>query len=57
MTNNRADLIFYNGKIATQDDRRTVAQAVAIRDGKFAAVGTDGEVMALSHRRHQADGP
>src|ERR1051326_320902 len=47
MTNNRADLILFNGKIATQDDRHTVAQAVAIRDGKFAAVGTDREVMAF----------
>ena len=47
MTNNRADLILFNGKIATQDDRRTVAQAVAIRDGKFTAVGTDRDVMAF----------
>jgi hypothetical protein len=47
MTNNRANLILFNGKIATQDDLRTVAQAVAIRDGKFVAVGTDREVMAF----------
>src|SRR5437660_5068886 len=53
MTNNRADLILFNGKIATQDDRRTVAQAVAIRDGKFTAVGTDREVMAYRGEQTQ----
>ena len=47
MTNNRAELILFNGKIATQDDHRTFAQAVAIRDGKFVAVGADREVMAF----------
>src|SRR5580700_1796122 len=46
MTTNSADLIIYNGKLATQDDRRSFAQAAAIRDGKFIAVGSDREVMA-----------
>ena len=32
-----ADLILHNGKIATQDDRRSVVEAAAIRDGKFLA--------------------
>ena len=31
--------------MATQDDRRPFAQAVAIRDGRFIAVGTDQEVL------------
>ena len=47
MTSQTADLILYNGRIATQDDRRSVVEAVAIRDGKFLAAGTDREAMAL----------
>jgi predicted amidohydrolase YtcJ len=46
-----ADLILHNGKIATQDDHRSTAQAAAIRDGKFAAAGTDREVMACRGER------
>ena len=46
MTTNSADVIIYNGKLATQDDKRSFAQAAAIRDGRFIAVGTDREVMA-----------
>ena len=41
-----ADLILFNGRIATQDDKRSFASAVAITDGGFTAVGTDHEVMA-----------
>src|ERR1700735_5026696 len=47
MNKQRAELILYNGKIATQDDRRSLAEAVAIRDGKFVAVGSDRDVMGL----------
>ena len=46
MSNQTADLIAYNGKIATQDEQRSMVEAVAIRDGKFLATGTDREVMA-----------
>ena len=45
MPDEKADLILYNGKIATQDSKRTVSEAVAIRDGRFLAVGTDRETM------------
>ena len=41
------ELILMNGRIATQDERRSFAQAVAIRDGRFAAVGSNEQVMAL----------
>ena len=34
MNHPTADLILHNGKIATQDERRSVVEAVAIRDGK-----------------------
>src|SRR5437588_1733757 len=42
-----ADVIFHNGRIATQDDHRSFAQAAAVKDGKFVAVGSDHEVMRL----------
>jgi len=45
MNEQPADLILHNGKIATQDDRRSIVDALAIRDGKFLAVGSDREVM------------
>jgi predicted amidohydrolase YtcJ len=46
MNNQTADLIAYNGKIATQNEQRSMVEAVAVRDGKVLAVGTDREVMA-----------
>lgn len=42
------DLILSNGKIITVDDRFTVAQAVAIRGDRIAAVGTDQEMARLA---------
>src|SRR5206468_3252300 len=41
-----ADLIVFNGRLATQDTRRSFATAVAIREGRFVAVGTDADIMA-----------
>ncbi len=41
-----ADLIVFNGRLATQDARRSFAAAVAMRAGRFVAVGTDADVMA-----------
>lgn len=41
-----ADLIIMNGRIATQNERRSFASAAAIKNGRFIAVGTDKEVMA-----------
>jgi len=51
MNQQPADLVLHNGKIATQDDRRSVVKAVAIRDGKFLAVGNDAEIMRLHSDR------
>lgn len=45
-TSTKADLILHNGRIATQDERRSFAEAVAIRENRFLAVGTEAEVMA-----------
>ncbi|MBE9166499.1 amidohydrolase [Pleurocapsales cyanobacterium LEGE 06147] len=43
---NKADLILYNARIATQDDKRSFAEALAIKGNRFLAVGTEKEVMA-----------
>jgi hypothetical protein len=43
----RADVILYNGKIATEDDKSSFVDALAVRDGTFVAVGTERDVMAL----------
>jgi predicted amidohydrolase YtcJ len=43
-----ADLVLYNGKIFTVDVNQPWAQAVAIRDGKFVAVGKDEEIKRLA---------
>lgn len=40
-----ADTILYNGKIITVDDKFSIVDSVAIKDGRFIAVGTRGEVM------------
>src|SRR5262245_12415528 len=41
-----ASIILINGRIATQDERRSFATAVAIKDGRFLAVGSDQEILA-----------
>src|SRR5579859_6745662 len=51
MNQQTADVILHNGKIATQDDRRSVVEAAAIRDGKFLATGSDREVMRFRGER------
>ena len=48
-----ADVILHNGRIATQDERRSFAQATAVRDGKFVAVGNDEDVFTLRGDRTQ----
>lgn len=40
-----ADLILYNGKVLTADARFSVAEAIAIREGKILAVGANAEVL------------
>src|ERR1700722_10632223 len=47
MAQSAPDLIVHNGKLVTEDDRRSITQAAAVRGGKFVAVGTDREVLAL----------
>src|SRR5438552_3522664 len=42
------DLILYNGNIWTVDSRQPRGQAVAISGGRFLAVGSNQEVLALA---------
>lgn len=42
-----ADMILMHGAVITVDARDTVAQAIAVRDGRIVAVGTDAEVKKL----------
>ena len=46
-----AVLVVRNARVHTVDDRQPVAQAFAVVDGKFAAVGTDAEAMAFAGKR------
>ena len=43
-----SDLILHGGHFTTLDRSNPMASAVAIRDGTFAAVGSDREIMALA---------
>jgi predicted amidohydrolase YtcJ len=43
-----ADLILAHGTILTVDSRDTVAQAIAIRDGKVLKVGTDAAILTMA---------
>ena len=40
-----ADTVYYNGKIVTLSSRQPVVQAVAIRGGRFVAMGSSAEVL------------
>ena len=39
-----ADTVYVNGKIITVDKAFTIAQAVAVKDGRFVGVGTSDEM-------------
>jgi len=42
------DLIIHDGKIATLDDESSFVSAVAARDGRIIATGTDEEIRPLA---------
>src|SRR4029450_11625312 len=48
-----ADLLLINGRVLTMDVHDSVAQAVAVWDGKIVAVGTNAEVEALARASAQ----
>src|SRR3990172_8892124 len=43
-----ADTVLYNGKILTADEKFTIVEAVAIRDGKFLAVGPTARILPMA---------
>ena len=45
------DLVVYNAKVHTVDDSMPRAEAFAVLDGKFVAVGKSDEIRALAGRR------
>ncbi|MGF9762189.1 amidohydrolase [Microvirga sp. 0TCS3.31] len=47
-TSMQADLILFNGRITTLDRQQPEASALLIRDGRFAAVGDEQEVIPLA---------
>jgi len=44
--NEKAELVLLNARVITVDQKFTIASAVAIKDGRFAAVGSDREVRS-----------
>ena len=42
------NIIAYNGKVLTVDDAFTTTQALAVRDGKFLAVGSNQRIRAMA---------
>jgi hypothetical protein len=45
-----ADTVYSNGKIYTVNENAPWAEAVAIKDGEFVAVGTNADVQAMIGR-------
>lgn len=48
MSDTHPDAIFFNGRITTLDRSKPLASAVAVKAGRFVAVGDDQEVLALA---------
>ena len=48
---NAPDLVLINGKVLTLDDRSTVTEAVAVRDGTILATGTSASIKLLAGDR------
>lgn len=46
-----ADLILVNGRVLTQDDGLPRAEAFAVKDGRFLAVGSNAEILNLATAR------
>ncbi|MCA9975800.1 MAG: amidohydrolase family protein, partial [Anaerolineales bacterium] len=43
-----ADLILYNAHIYTVDERQPWAEAVAVQNGRFLAVGSNQDILSLA---------
>ncbi len=43
-----AETVLHNGKIITVDEQFSIAEAIAVRDGKILRVGRDADVLPLA---------
>ena len=43
-----ADAVYHNGKVITVDERFSVAEALAVRQGRIMAVGSNREILGLA---------
>lgn len=48
MSGNGVDLIIVNGRVITVNENFEIASAVAVKDGRIAAVGADEEIRAMA---------
>ena len=48
------DLILINGKIITVDQKDSIAQALAIHDGKIVAIGSNEEIRKIAGAKARA---
>jgi predicted amidohydrolase YtcJ len=51
-----ADLVLFNGRIATQDERRSTVQSIAIKDGRVLAAGSDEALSRFEGKRLNLNG-
>ncbi len=52
----QADIVFFNGKIYTMDEKNTVAEALAAKDGKLVYVGKTADAMRfVSEKTRKVD--
>ncbi|HLG35742.1 MAG TPA: amidohydrolase [Bacteroidia bacterium] len=51
----QADSVFYNGKIYTVDSAFSIAECLAIGNGKILAVGSNDEILAQYDSKNQID--
>ena len=47
ISNGKADSIFYNGKIYTQEENDSTVEAIAVQKDKIYAIGTNEEILSL----------
>ena len=43
-----ADTVYFNGPVVTVDDNLPLAEAVAVKDGRILAVGSEVDILALA---------
>ena len=51
------DMVLYNGNIVTVDEDFSIAEAVAIKNGHFIAVGSNSEILSLAGAATETFGP